>query len=104
MSVEMYPINLRNVAVDQLNHDQCSVVSHDVEGLGLDVGVLVGLPAQIILGQDSVGGLLSLLGDRLDGIRAIDGLLRTHGRRKTAAYILISCPTKLKDTRERTLT
>lgn len=82
--VEMHPINLRNVAVDQLDHNQCTVVGHDVEGLGFDIGVLVGLPAQIILGEDSVRGLLSLLGDRLDGIRAIDGFLRTHGRRKTA--------------------
>lgn len=80
----MDPIYLRNIAVDDLNHNQRPVVSHDVEGLGFDVGVLVGLPAQMILAQDGEGSLLSLFRDRLDGIGAIDGLLRAHGRRKSA--------------------
>lgn len=76
----------RNVAVDDLDHEQVSVISHDVESLSLDIGVLVGLPAQLILGQDGVGSLAGLLSDGLDGLGAIDGLLRADGRRETARH------------------
>lgn len=76
----------RNVAVDDLDHEQVSVVGHDVEGLSLDIGVLVRLPAQVVLGQDSVRSLAGLLSNRLDGLGAIDGLLRADGRRETARH------------------
>lgn len=70
----------RNVAVDDLDHDQCPVVGHDVEGLSLNIGILVRFPAQVIPGHEGIGGLDRLLGDRLDGLGAIDGLLRANGR------------------------
>lgn len=71
----------RNVAVDDLNHDQIAAVGHDVEGSSLDICVLVGLPFQLVLGENGVGSLLAgLLGDGLDGFGAIDGFLRAHGR------------------------
>lgn len=73
----------RNVAVDDLNHDQCPVVGHDVEGLSLDVGVLVRLPLQVLFGQDGIGGFRSLSGNRLNGLGAIDGLFRANGRGET---------------------
>lgn len=76
----------RNVAVDDLDHEQVPVVGHDVEGLGLHIGVLVSLPALLVLGQDGVRSLGGLLGDRLDGLGAIDGLLRADGRRETARH------------------
>jgi hypothetical protein len=70
----------RNVVVDDLDHDQITAVGHDVKGGSLHIGVLVGLPSQILLGQDGVGGLAGLLGDGLDGFGAIDGFLRADGR------------------------
>lgn len=33
-----------DVAVDDLDHDQSAVVGHDIEGLGLDIGVVQGAP------------------------------------------------------------
>lgn len=57
-----------------MDHGQHTVVGHDVEGLRLDIGVLVGAPFEVVLGQFPIRGLLGLLRDRLDGIGAIDGL------------------------------
>lgn len=82
-SMFLLRIYSRNVAVDDLDHDQRPVVSHDVEGLSLHIGVLVSLPAQVILRHDRKGRLSGLLGDRLNGLGPIDGLLRAHGRRQT---------------------
>lgn len=65
----------QNVAVDDLDHGQSAVVGHGVKGLGLGIGVLVGAPPQVVLGQFGVGGLLGLLGDGADGIGAIFGFL-----------------------------
>lgn len=70
----------RNVAVDDLNEDQVTIVRHDVKGLGLDIGKLLSLPFQVLLGHNRVRSLGGLLGNRLDRLRAIDGLLRAHRR------------------------
>jgi len=78
----------RNVAVDDLDHDQIAAVGHDVVGSSLHICVLVGLPSQIILGQDGVGSLGGLLGDGLDGLGAIDGFLRAHGRGQAVYMVL----------------
>jgi hypothetical protein len=65
----------RNVAVDDLHHDQIATVGHDIKGLSLNIGILISAPPQVVLGQLGIGGLLGLLGDRLNGLGAIDGLL-----------------------------
>jgi hypothetical protein len=46
-----------------------------VEGLGLDAGGLGGEPFLVLSGQQSVRGLLCLLGDGMDSFRAVLGLL-----------------------------
>ena len=66
-----------DVAVDDLDHDQGAIVGHDIKGLGLHIGILVGAPPKVILGELRVGYLLrlGLLGDGSDGVGAIDGFL-----------------------------
>ena len=66
---------LHDVAVDDLNHDQSAVVGHDIEGLSLDIGILIGTPPQILPGQFGITSSLGLLSDRLDGLGAIDRFL-----------------------------
>lgn len=73
----------RNVAVDQLDHNQGPIVGHDVKGLSLDIGILIRLPFQVLFRQLGVRSVRSLPGDRLDRLRAIDRLLRANGRRET---------------------
>lgn len=80
----------RNIAVDDLNHDQSAVVGHDVKGLCLHIGVLVRLPSQHVLVEDSVGGLCSLLGDRSDRLGAVDRFLRAHRSRETVIWISLT--------------
>lgn len=84
----------RNVAVDHLNENQGPVVCHDVESLCLHIRVLVCLPSQVVLGQDGVGSLSGLLSDRLDGLGAVDRLLRAHRRGEAALFgsVLTSSP------------
>lgn len=65
----------RNVAVDDLNHGQLAIVGHHIEGLRLDIRVLVGTPAQVVPGEHSVGDLFGLLGNRADGVGTVFGLL-----------------------------
>lgn len=65
----------RDVGVDDLHHHHSAIVGHHVEGLSLNIGILIGTPPQVVLGQLGIRGLLSLLGDRLNGLGAIDGLL-----------------------------
>lgn len=78
----------RNVAVNDLDEDQIAAVGYDVEGSSLHIGILVGLPSQILLGQNGVGSLGGLLGDGLDGLGAIDGFLRAHGRGQAVDLVL----------------
>lgn len=86
----------RNVAVDDLDHNQIATVSHDVEGSSLNIGVLVSLPFQGVLGQDSVGSLAGLLGDGLNGFGAIDGLLRAHGRGQAVEELATTAHTSVE--------
>lgn len=74
---------LHNVTVDHLNENHSSVVSHDVEGLGLDIGVRVCAPAQNLLVHVGERGGLGLLRHRLDSLWAIDRLLGAHDGRET---------------------
>ena len=75
--------NIHNVAVNNLYHHERAIVSHDVECLGLDIGILVGAPPQVVFGQDSVGRLLRLLRNGSDGFGAIDGFLRSSNACET---------------------
>lgn len=68
---------LRNVVVDDLQKRQIAIVTHSVKGLRLDRGVLRSLPFHILLLQLCVRSGLGLLGNGLDGLRAVDGLLGT---------------------------
>lgn len=84
-NIQQFRQLLHNVTVDNLNHDQSSVVGHGIKCLSLHVGVLVGLPPQVFLGHLSKPNSLCLLRNRLDGIRAIFGFLGT-GDTGQAAY------------------
>lgn len=92
----------RNVAVDHLDEDQGPVISHDVESLSLHIGVLVGLPFQVLLGEDSVRGFGSLLSDRLNGFRAVDRFLRAHRRGETGSWISFTATTECQSRRTST--
>jgi hypothetical protein len=70
-----HSLNLRYVAVDKLQEANTSLVSENVEGLRLDIGVIQSGPLQVLLGQLGVCRFASVLSNRLDGIRAILGLL-----------------------------
>lgn len=74
---------LRDVAVDDLGKAKVAVVSHDVETLGFDTGRVHGAPFQILLGEFGVGRGLCLLGDRVQGRGAVDGL-------RCASYVCCS--------------
>lgn len=50
--------------------------------------MLLGLPFEVFLLQLRIGGCLGLLGDRLNGLGAIDGLLRARNIRQTGAVLL----------------
>lgn len=67
--------NLLDIAVYNLGHTQLSIVRNHVEGLGLDASRSHGLPFQIVSSEFGIGSRLCFLSDRLDGRRAIDGLL-----------------------------
>ena len=58
-----------DVAEDDLDEAELAVVGGHVEGLGLDVGGVHDLPAEVILGELGVGH--ALLCDGLDGLGAI---------------------------------
>lgn len=74
----------RDVAVDDLDHHQRAIISHNIVCLSLYIGVLVGTPPQVVLGELGVRGILSLLlGDRLDGFRAIYRFLRARNGGQT---------------------
>ena len=58
-----------DVAEDDLDEAELAVVGGHVEGLGLDVGGVHDLPAEVILGELGVGH--ALLCDGLDGLGAV---------------------------------
>jgi len=58
-----------DVAEDDLDEAELAVVGGHVEGLGLDVGGVHDLPAEVILGELGVGH--TLLCDRLNGLGAV---------------------------------
>lgn len=67
--------DIRNVAIDDLQEGAVAVVAENVKRLRLDRRRVHGLPQQVRPLQLRVGRLLGFLGHRLDGRRAIDGLL-----------------------------
>lgn len=69
-----------DVVVDDLEEADVAGVRVEVEGLRLDVGVVEGLPLQVLLGQLGVGRVARILANRLDGFGAVDGLLGTGDR------------------------
>jgi hypothetical protein len=69
-----------DVVVDDLEHANVAGVRVEVEGLCLDIGVIEGLPLQVVLGQLGVGRVACILANRLDGFRAVDGLLGAGNR------------------------
>lgn len=78
-----------DVVVDNLEEANVASVRVEVEGLGLNVGVVECLPLQILLGQLGEGRVACVLSNRLDGLRAVDGLLGT-GDGGQPARLLIS--------------
>jgi hypothetical protein len=68
-------VNVRHVTIDDLDKGKLTTVGHEIKGVRLDAGRLRRLPFQIIPSELRIGRCLSLLGDRLDGGRAVDRLL-----------------------------
>lgn len=60
-----------DVAEDDLHEAELAVVGGHVEGLGLDVGRVHDLPAEVVLGELGVGHIFGLLDDGLDGLGAV---------------------------------
>jgi hypothetical protein len=54
-------VDSRDVAVDDLDHHQRAIISHNIVRLSLYIGVLVGTPPQVVLSELGVRGILSLL-------------------------------------------
>jgi hypothetical protein len=69
-----------DVVVDDLKHANVARVRVEVEGLCLDIGVVEGLPLQVVLGQLGVGRVACILANRLDGFRTVDRFLGTGNR------------------------
>lgn len=67
----------KDVVVDDLEETNVAGVREEVEGLCLDVGVVESLPFQVLLGQLGKRRVACILSDRLDGFRAVNGLLGT---------------------------
>lgn len=68
---------LRNVVVDDLQETIVAAVSLEIERLRLDAGLVNELPLQVFLGELRVGGIAGILAHRVDGLRAVLGLLST---------------------------
>jgi hypothetical protein len=60
-----------DVAEDDLHEAELAVVGGHVEGLGLDVGRVHDLPAEVVFGELGVGHIFGLLCDGLDGFGAV---------------------------------
>lgn len=83
--------SLRNVRVDNLGKSELATVRHEVEALRLDASRLHGGPFQVISGGYGIGSGLGLLGDRLDGLGAIDRLLGTGNIGQPRNKLLENC-------------
>jgi hypothetical protein len=70
-------VHLRYIAVNDLHEADASFVSEEVKCLRLDVGVVQSGPFQVLLGQLGECRVACGLSNRLDGLRAILGLLGT---------------------------
>lgn len=79
-----------DVAEDDLHEAQLAVVGGHVEGLGLDVGRVHDLPAEVVFGELGVGHIFGLLDDRLDGFGAVLALGDADTVEK---YRLVECAT-----------
>jgi len=80
---ERYKACSHDIAVDDLNHRQSAIITHRIEGLGLDIGVLEGAPPQILLGEFGITSSFGLLSDGLDGFGAVDRFLRAGNTGQT---------------------
>ena len=81
-----------DVIVDDLEEANVTRIRVEVEGLRLDVGVVESLPLEVLLGQLGVRRVACILANRLDGFRAVDGLLGTGDRGQPVnVSIHISC-------------
>lgn len=67
--------DLRDVAVNDLDHADVAAVGHEVPGLCFDAGRVNRDPLHVALLQLCVGRRLCLFANGLDSRRAIDGLL-----------------------------
>jgi len=72
--------NLRDVVVDDLQDALVAGIREQIEGLGLDICVVKRHPLEVLLGQLGVGRLVALLSNRLNGLRAVFGLLGAGNR------------------------
>lgn len=75
MSHRQWRGSIRHVTIDDLGERDVAVVAHEVEARCLDRRRIHGFPRKVLALQLGEGRLLGLEGDRLDGGRAIDGLL-----------------------------
>ena len=73
-----------DIVVYDLEEANMASVRKEIEGLRLDIGVVQRLPFQVLLGQLGESRVACILSNRLDGLRAIDGLLSTGNRRQPA--------------------
>ena len=73
-----------DVVVNDLEEANVTSFRVEVKGLRLDVGVVEGLPFQVLLVQLGEGRVACILANRLDGFRAVNGLLGTGNRRQSA--------------------
>lgn len=81
LGVELYRrTRTEDVVVDDLEYAHVAGVCVEVEGLCLDIGVVESLPFQVVLGQLGEGRVTCILANRLDGFRAVDGLLGSGNR------------------------
>lgn len=77
---------VRNIVVDDLKETDMAGIGEDVEGLGLDVGVVQRGPLEVLARQLGVDRLARLSADRLDGIRTVLGLLGAGDSSQTGEH------------------
>ena len=73
-------INLRDIAVNQLHKGKMAIFGVHVESLGFDARGFRSNPFLVLLRENGIGCCLGLLGDGMNGIRAIDRLGGTSHR------------------------
>lgn len=69
-----------DVVVDDLEESNVAALRYEIESLRLDIRIVESLPFEVLLGQLGEGRVACILTDRLDGFRAVDGLLGTGNR------------------------